>query len=359
MRRAEQLFIALTLFLFCADFSGGQSLKASDNKTISPDYPRLVISERVKVASELAGIFVSPLKCDGDGNLYLKSDTDRVTAVRKFDPKGKRLALFLASSALDLPTPASVTTYYAVKNDGAVYQLAFLPKTLDRYVLVYNSDGTYKSNIKLQPGFPWKPSQLAVFPSGTLMVAGERYGAGGGPDRPFTGLFSEDGSLLKTVELKDDEMIEKMAASGDRRVVPEDNPSLNFAIERGALEIGPDGNVYLMRRLSTAVVYAISTGGAVLRRFTVDPGDANYIPITMNVAKSGIAVLFRQPQTGEGIMKVVDLAGHELATYRAPASDGDQTLGSAFACYSDNPERFTFLTTTEDEHLGFKIAEPR
>jgi len=34
-------------------------------------------------------------------------------------------------------------------------------------------------------------------------------------------------------------------------------------------------------------------------------------------------------------------------------------LGPAFACYTDNPERFTFLTTTEDNRLGLVTATPQ
>jgi len=61
--------------------------------------------------------------------------------------------------------------------------------------MVFKSDGTYKSTIKMQPSFGWIPSTLSVFPSGDLLVSGLRY------DRdknnhvmwPFTGIFSSDG----------------------------------------------------------------------------------------------------------------------------------------------------------------------
>jgi hypothetical protein len=54
------------------------------------------------------------------------------------------------------------------------------------------------------------------------------------------------------------------------------------------------------------------------------------------------------------ILKVVDLEGHELATYDVGTPD----LGIAFVCFAP-PEKFTFLTKTPDNFLGFSVAEPR
>ena len=56
------------------------------------------------------------------------------------------------------------------------------------------------------------------------------------------------------------------------------NPFGNRAIELGLMEAGNDGNLYLMRRLSPAILSAISPAGEVIRRFTVDPGEADYMP---------------------------------------------------------------------------------
>ncbi|HWO36141.1 MAG TPA: hypothetical protein VNO32_45710 [Candidatus Acidoferrum sp.] len=83
------------------------------------------------------------------------------------------------------------------------------------------------------------------------------------------------------------------------------------------------------------------------------------MPVTMHIAGNKIAVLFRQEQTRKEIIKVVDLEGHDVATYDEPTQDGRQTLGLAFICYTENPQRFTFLTTTEDDRLGLVIATPQ
>jgi hypothetical protein len=91
----------------------------------------------------------------------------------------------------------------------------------------------------------------------------------------------------------------------------------------------------------------------------VDSGEESFMPVTMHIAGSRIAVLFRQEQTRKEIIKVIDLEGHEVATYDEPVKDGRPALGMAFVCYTNNPEEFTFLTNMENDRLGLVIASPR
>jgi hypothetical protein len=178
------------------------------------------------------------------------------------------------------------------------------------------TDGTYKSRIKMQPSFGWIPSTLSVFPS-DLLVSGFRYDA----DKnnhimwPFTGIFSSDGTLLKEMTLEDDDDIRNLAASGDAHVSYTTNSYANQAVEFGQSEAADDGNVYRMRWITPTIFYAISPGGRVVRRFVVDPGDEGLAPVAMHIASNRIAVLSFHEQTKEKRMKIVDLEGHEIATY--------------------------------------------
>lgn len=178
---------------------------------------------------------------------------------------------------------------------------------------------------------------------------------------PFAGIFGSDGVLLKEVKLEDDDAIHDMAQSADPRVSSFTNPSANHAIEFSKMQAAGDGNIYLMRWLTPAIFYAISPGGQAVRRFTVDPGDKDFQPVEMHVSGNRIAVLFFQPQSRETRMKVVDLEGREIATYDTVQIEGKsqpQPLGTAFACYTANPERFIFLGAGDDNKLEFLIAEP-
>ena len=208
------------------------------------------------------------------------------------------------------------------------------------------------------------PSKLAVFASGEYLVSGLEYDQ----DRtaamwPFTGIFAADGRLLKELKLEDDETLHDMAASGDTRVANPGRPGSNRAVSGSEVEIAGDGNAYLMRWTNPAIFYSITPGGEVLRRFTVDTGQPSYEPAAMHVYKNRIAVWLVDTQTDNSIMKIVDLEGHEIATYDErkgeEAKETEGGLGAAFACYTENPTRFLFVGASNDNRVQFWIAEPR
>jgi hypothetical protein len=211
--------------------------------------------------------------------------------------------------------------YFVVSDGGELYEIVY-PHEINRYMFVYKSDGSFKSAVKFQPGFPWTPKMLALFPGGGILASGLKYDADKTAARwPFTGIFASDGSLLKEVRLEDDENIHDMAASGDARVSTSTGYG-NLAIDNGLVEVGADGNAYLMRWTNPAIFYAISPGGEVVRRFTVDPGESGYRPSAMHVNKNRIAILFVEMQSRNKIMKIVDLEGHQIASYDELKSNG-------------------------------------
>jgi len=325
-----------------------------------PGDGHLVRIQSITTPSEMVTFFYPPLRCDGDGNLYFPTELVGAPAIRKLNPKGERVAVFQANQDPDLK--AGVATYYALDPDfGELHQLVF-PEGLDRYVFIYKSDGTFKSAVKLQTDFPFFPGRIEVFPGGQFLVSGEEYDT----DRtatmwPFTGIFAADGRLLKELGLEDDNTLHDMAASGDARVTRPGNRQANLAVDNGFLEMGADGNAYLMRWGNPAIFYAISAGGQVVRRFTVEGGQSDYRPVAMHINKNRIAVLFWEKLSGDEIMKIVDLEGHDVATYDAPhgAKGGDTGLGASFACYTQNPTRFTFLGADENGKVQILTAEPR
>lgn len=351
--------IVISTILLC----NAQSFKSSSKQNSAQKVAtgNLVPVQTIEARSEAASTFSDPLNCDADGNLYLQSDDSGVSGVRKLNAKGERVALFQPNANPDLKVDS--VGYFAIRQDGAVDQLVF-PREITRYVMTFKPDGTYKSTIKLQPGFAWIPYSLAVFPSGDLLVSGLEFVKDKNKHAmlPFTGIFSSDGALLKEVKLKDDDALYDLAASGDARVSSTTDPSANHAIEFGQVQPASDGNIYLMRWITPTIFYAISPGGEVVRRFVVDPGDDTLRPSGMHVSGDRIAVLYFQPQTMEKRMKILDLEGHELATYEGPKDEGklkEGVLGTAFACYSENPQRFIFLTTGEGDRLQYRIAEGR
>jgi hypothetical protein len=292
--------------------------------------------------------FLTPLKCDADGNLYYRQD--ELDAVHKLNSKGEQVKLFQAAANTDKKIDAVAS--FALALDGDLYQLV-APHEFDRYIFVY----------KLNPGFVWFPHALGVFPSGQLLIAGSEYDRDRTATKwPFTGIFATDGSLLKEVQLEDDDTLHHMAASGDARVTLPQFPQVNRAVDHSQIEMAADGNAYLMRWTNPAVIYAVSPGGEVVRRLKIDPGDSAYLPSQMRVIQNRIAMLFVNTQTHDFIMKIVDLEGHELATYDELEANRKQPgamLGNTFVCYTENPTRLFFLGTNDDYRLQLWIAEPR
>ncbi len=295
-----------------------------------------------------------PFQCDSDGNIYLQEDP-RVPAIRKFNSKGQGVALFQPAPNTDKKLDRGGS--FAVSPDGDLYELVF-PHELSRYVFTYKSDGTFKSAIRLNPGFPWLPAKLAVFASGQMLITGSEYDKDvTAPMWPFTGIFNADGSLLKEVKLEDDETLHDMAAAGDARLTDPGMP-YNKAVDFSQIEMAPDGNAYLMRWTNPAIVYAISPGGGVVRRLKIEPGESRYLPRTLHIFQNRIAILFVDRDTLEKVMKIVDLEGHDIATYDELKANGEAMLTSAFYCYTENPTRFVFLGASNESRLQFWTVEP-
>jgi hypothetical protein len=319
---------------------------------------KLVRVETVQT-SGVASVFHT-MKCDGEGNLYIQYNPV-LPAIHKLNSQGERVAIFQPTSNPDRKIDASRS--FAVVPSGELYELV-LAHEITQYVYVYKSDGSFDSAIKLQPGIPWAPSTIAVFASGQLLISGAEFERGASvATLPFTGIFAADGRLLKEIKLEDDETLRDMAVQGDARVTSAQMPHGNRAVALSQAEVASDGNAYLMRWTTPVIFYAISPGGEVVRRFTVNPPeDAAEPPMDVHVSENRIAVLFVNRQTMHKVIKIVDLEGHEMAIYTEPMAGGKLAGGvntAALACYAQNPDRFTFLGTGDDNRVQFWIAEGR
>jgi hypothetical protein len=167
--RFALLFVSLVTPVICraqASSVPKAAVKKVDKQSTSG---HLVPVETVAAPSELANGFGQPFTCDNEGNLYLQSERFGLSGVRKINAKGERTVLFQPSANPEFRLDG--VGYFALSPSGELYQFVF-PHEITRYVMVFKSDGTYKLTIKMQPGFGWTPSTLAVFPSGDLLVSG-------------------------------------------------------------------------------------------------------------------------------------------------------------------------------------------
>lgn len=319
----------------------------SAHNSTDPVFP-LHASATVSVPSELGGAF-STAKCDADGNLFIhKAALDRplLAPVVKIDAQGKRVATFdpsafsqLALDRADAFSPAS---------DGGLYQIAQRGVTKpDIYVLHFASNGDASSPTHLDADF--EVYAFAAFADGNFLVSGVKRDASNKDDRGknFTAVFTADGRELAQLSFQKDgsHTPPTTGPKAGSQTTPDDDavPSLDLA----DAESGSDGYIYVMRRASPAVVYAISGTGKIMHTLKIAAPRPTLMPGTLHLSGNQLGISFGSDQEIQQWIVVVDAqSGREVATY---SDAGD--LGSSFACYSSNDGVFTFLKLGEGNSL--------
>jgi hypothetical protein len=168
-------FRMLPLVLISASWAQSSQMAQKATKKEKPGSSterHLVVVKTVEAPRELLANLAQPLVCDDNGNIYFQTDLYAVSGIHKLNAHGERTALFQPSAKPALKADLSVS--FAIDSSGELYQLVDPPE-ITRYIFIYKGDGTYKASIKLQPGFPWIPSSLAVLPQGNLFISGQEY----------------------------------------------------------------------------------------------------------------------------------------------------------------------------------------
>jgi hypothetical protein len=310
----------------------------------------------MSIASEMGGAFMSPSKCDADGNLYIRklaSDRPLLGPVVKIDSDGKRTALFdptafsqLALDRADAFSPAP---------DGGMYQIAQSGVLKPRiYVLHFSSDGSPGSPTRLDADL--EVYAFAAFADGNFLVSGVQRDVQNKNDRGrnFTAVFSADGRELAQLSFEEARSSVKTgskagAEQDPRKIAEKTAPTLDLA----EAEVGSDGNLYVMRGSSPALVYVIASSGKIVKTLKVAAGVKDATPSAFHVSGNQLAISFWDDASkGETVVVADAQTGHKIASY----SDGGG-LGPSFACYSANEGVFTFLKLGEGNALEVVRAE--
>jgi len=344
--------------LLCVAIAGVAQTSQVPKQQASSMAQQLEIVKTVSTSST-DYVFEAPILCDDSSNIYLKSREEGVAAIHKFNPAGERVASFVAGTCPDIKV--QIAGSFFVAPDGRVSQAVVSPNDPQTSILVFKDDGTCHSRIKLDTSFSFQPYQLAVLPSGAMLISGLRWSARDKAYLPYLGLFSASGTVLKEVDLSDESSLEEPSPGMPALPATSDRSRPDPSVARGDMQLGADGNAYLMRWGSPAEIFAISQGGVVVRRFTIESGDPGLRPVQMHAGGHRIAVLFldSNPENRRTLLKVVDLHGNPVAEYTHVLGDAGAALLQTFACYSENPERFSFLHTPKDGKMAIEIAEPR
>ncbi len=309
----------------------------------------------MSVASEMGGAFMVPSKCDADGNLYIRKyamDRPLLGPVVKIDPEGKRTALFdpAVFSQLALDRADAFSTAF----DGGMYQIAQSGVVKPRiYVLHFSSDGSPASPTLLDADF--EVYTFAAFATGNFLVSGVRrdYQNKNDRGRNFTAVFSGDGRELAQLSFEEPQGPAKTGAKASGGSPPKDAEKAAPMLDLADAEVGSDGNLYVMRGSSPALVYVIAPSGKIMQTIKVAAPLADTVPSGFHVSGNRLAISFSNEEDQSQTVVVADAqTGRKIASY------ADATgMGTSFACYSANDGVFTFLKLGEANALEVIRAE--
>ncbi len=305
---------------------------------------------RVSVAGEYPGGLAYPTASDEQGRLYVKliaAGPGMVGPLFRLSSKG------LVEAEFD--TSGAIINRYAVRPGGGVIMIH--SDGVNKFIDNFAPDGSRESSVRLErPPTPFFPSQLAVFHSGEILVAGLQYHPG---YKASTAIYDPTGRLVKQLVLDRDGEIERGLESGGTEDTFATQQNTR-AIDQSAAIAGDDGLVYLMRATSPVIVYAISAAGDVIRQIVVRPptgiGSPNF---GIRVVKNRLAIQFRRScdkvdsdSCRGSTYAIVDATtGKRLAVYEA-----EEEAAGTMACYAPDPDRlFTFSVSLD--HHGLDIVE--
>jgi hypothetical protein len=308
----------------------------------------------ISVTGDYPGGIAYPTACDEQGRSYVKLITEG---------PGMIGPIFRLSSngvvETEFDTSGALINRYAVRPDGGVIMIYVggSSKVIDNFA----PDGTRESSVQLErPPVPFFPSQLAVFRSGEMLVAGLQYRPG---YKASTAIYDPTGHLVKQLVLDGDAQIERSIERAAAKDISAQQRNIE-AVDKSAATTGDDGLVYLMRATSPAVIYAISAAGDVIRKIVVSPPTGTGLPdFGIRVVKNRLAVQFRRScdtNTESGSCRsstyaVVDATtGKKLAAYEA-----DKEVAGPILCYAPDPDRFFTFQQRSGKVFDIVQAEPK
>jgi hypothetical protein len=321
----------------------------------------------MNVASEMGGAFMSPSKCDADGNLYIRKyavDRPMLGPVVKIDPDGKRTALFDPATFSPLALDRADT--FSPAADGGMYQIAQSGVLRPRiYVLHFSSDGSPSSPTRLDADF--EVYTFAAFASGNFLLSGVQRDLQNKNDRGrnFTAVFSADGRELAQLSFQEPRGSAKAEAKSDaggrqqgaekdaQKETQKDAEKSAPTLDLADAEVGRDGNLYVMRSSSPALIYVIAPSGKIMQTLKVAAPLRGAVPGAFHVSGNRLAISFWNEDSQSQTVVVADAqTGRKIASY------ADLTgLGTSFACYEANEGVFTFLKLGEGNALEVIRAE--
>lgn len=236
-------------------------------------------------------------------------------------------------------TTDTLENTFAVRPNGGIAAARIDGKT--KVIVNFGQDGEREAEVRLEtPPIPFFPMQIAIFPSGGILMSGGSYRE----NQASTAVYDPEGHLIKQIVLEGDEELEHAIPSSDKKS-PHSPVIDRSSLSRSVAITGDDGNVYLMRASAPPTVYAISPTGEVLHKIVVpSPADAAWPRFGIRVIKNKLVVEFYREcsnRLDSGSCKGTVLSVLEASTGKPLVNyEPEETAGSVIACYVPDPDRF-------------------
>jgi hypothetical protein len=227
------------------------------------------------------------IMCDKSGNTFVTiydpaTDDKSDRPMLKFNKSGSLKAEFPTGRKTLGLSDAGPFEPSALLPNGGIARLVWSRDgmSLERFT----AEGKLESGTKLDglADLSIVPYQVAGFSSGEILVSGlERCRSRRcfAAFKSFTAIYDQAGHLLKRLSISGDDEIDAAAEIGDSRYAS--GPMFgNRAVSGGKIRLGDDGNAYLMRRTSPAMVYVISSSGEMVRTVKIEPAQQGWASIT-------------------------------------------------------------------------------
>lgn len=312
------------------------AVAAHDVQGQSQIVPRLVATDVHEVPqSQGWGMLALPVKCDSDGSLYLHERQVRGGSLLvRVSPDGSRVTKFDFDAVENLKN--AWVNDFSVNEDGDVFGLV---KSAGSYFIAqFSKDGKFSSKEELTPSLPVNLTQIIALHGGSFFASGTDTGEKDAKysGSPFNALYEPGGTLLRRITFREDSGKKGQAVSADLA------GGTNLAITLGNALAGDDGNIYVLRLSSPALVYVVSSSGESLRKLQITSPITGGEPISLAVSRGRVAVVFDDPNAADassGRVRVVDSqTGKLVSDYRL-----SKDLGEVLACYVG--DTFTFWRT--------------
>lgn len=337
---------ACTLGVIAPRFALAQSASAPENLT------NLTVTAAANLP--LQGSVVGKARCDDEGNIYFRSldaETSRQhhavskLPIQKVSVNGGLWVVFRMS---DDPSDLLGSDFF-VTGDGRVYLAARRRSDQSACVLEFSNAGKFLAEIPL--GQRFIPRQIVVYKSGEMLLGGTD---GELNHTPFTAVFDAAGNLIKKIYEPEDEYARTRADVLDPTYVRAGTTADNTSVVHGDAALGSDGNAYLLRATSPALIYVISSKGEVVRKLHVKSPSSGLVAQRLKSSKGRLAIVFLEEQSTAGRVKIVDLNGNMVAEH---ASNDQSVLPGLPGCYDSLS--FTFLRPNERTGISLQKAEPK